>query len=210
MSITIDTVLNAGTYYFVVDGAGNSNTSNYGSLGSYTLTGFSGALPIHEITLHGNTNNDKHELDWNIVADEPIQSVEVEVSKDGSFFTSLAALTGITKQFSYAPSDNTTLYYRLKVTSVINQVAYSNTIALKATGKAKKPFTVSTLVTSEIVVNAPDNYQYRLTDANGRMIAMGTGLKGVNKINVNNKSAGMYVIQLFTSTAKQSERIIKQ
>ena len=142
MSITIDTTLNAGTYYFVVDGTGNSNTGNYGSLGSYTLTGFTGALPIHNVSLNGNTIKDKHSLSWNIIADEPMKSQIIEVSADGIIFKPLSTFNTSVKAFSYAPNDTRTLYYRLKVISVIDEIAYSNTIALRAAGKAEKIFTV--------------------------------------------------------------------
>jgi hypothetical protein len=210
MSITIDTVLNAGTYYFVVDGTGNSNTSNYGSLGSYTLTGFNGSLPIHDVSLNGNTVKEKHALNWNVIADEPIKKQILEVSTDGIIFKSLMAFNESMKSFTYVPYNNITLYYRLKVISVIDQTAYSNIISLKAAGKPENLFTVSTFVQEEITVNAAENYQYRLSDLNGRMIATGNGKKGINKINIYNKPAGLYVIQLLNENNKQTERIIKQ
>ena len=210
MSITIDTVLNAGTYYFLVDGTGNSNTSNYGSLGSYKLTGFTGPLPIHDVNLTGNIVKDKHALNWNIIADEPIKSQILEVSADGIIFKPLSALNVSVKAFSYIPYNSNILYYRLKVISVIDQTAYSNIVALRAAEKAEKLFTVPTLVQDEIIVNASENYAFRLSDANGRMIAMGTGIKGINKINVNTKPDGLYIIQLFNENEKQTERIIKQ
>lgn len=210
MSITIDTTLNAGTYYFVVDGTGNSNTSNYGSLGSYTLTGFNGPLPIHDITLTGRIDQDKHDLNWSIIADEPIKTQVVEVSADGIIFKPLYALNSTAKVFSYVPYNNGILYYRIKVTSVIDETAYSNIVALRVTGKPEKIFAVSTFVQHEITVNAYENYQYRLSDANGRMITIGTGTKGMNRINVDNKPAGLYILQLFTENEKQTERIIRQ
>ena len=210
MSITIDTTLNAGTYYFLVDGTGNSNTSNYGSLGSYTLTGFNGPLPIHDITLNGTTDKDKHNLGWTIIADEPIKTQVVEVSTDGIIFKPLYTLSSTAKAFSYVPYNSGMLYYRIKVTSVIDQTAYSNIVALKVTGKPEKLFTVSTFVQNEITVNAYENYQYRLSDANGRMIAIGNGTKGMNRINVDNKPSGLYILQLFSNNEKQTERIIKQ
>jgi hypothetical protein len=210
MGITIDTVLNAGTYYFVVDGTGNLNTSNYGSLGSYSLVGFNGPVPIHDISLNGNSANNKHSLNWSIIADEAIRSQVLEVSTDGIIFKPLSALNISVKSYSYVPYNNSTLYYRLKVISVIDQTAYSNIVALKATGKPDKLFSVSTLVHDEITVNASENYHFLLTDASGRMISTGTGVKGTNKINVNNKPAGLYIIQLFINNEKQTERIIKQ
>jgi len=102
------------------------------------------------------------------------------------------------------------LYYRLKVTSVIDQTAYSNVVALKSTEGAGKPYTVSTFVKQHITVNAAENFQYLLSDINGRTIAAGKGTMGMNMIHLTNQPAGMYVLQLVGPGAKQSERIIKQ
>ena len=210
MHVSIDTVLNAGTYFIMVSNAGNSNTSSYGSIGSYTLTGFNGALPIHDVSLTGRIDNDKHAMSWNIIADEAIQKQVLEVSSDGILFKALSTFNMSARTFSYAPYNNSTLYYRLKVTSVIGETAYSNIVALKATGKSASLFTVSTLVHNEIMVNASENYQFILSDANGRRIAAGSGIKGMNKINVDNRPGGLYIIQLISNNEKQTERIIKQ
>jgi hypothetical protein len=210
MSVTIDTVLNAGVYYFRIHGTGNSNVGAYGSLGAYTLNGVSSTLPIRDIRLTGTTDNNMHNLRWQIIADEPIKSIIIETSEDGSLFNALTAINNPVVAFAYQPYTNNIVYYRLKVTSVLDQTVYSNTIALKATGNINRLFYVSTLVQDDITVNAPGQYQYRLNDMNGRTIATGTGLKGINKIHLYNQPAGMYIIRLFSNNKQQTERIIKQ
>ncbi len=210
MKVTIDTTLNAGTYYFVLDGTGNANTSNYGSLGSYTLTGFKSALPIHSVVLNGNTDKNKHNLSWNIVADEPIKSQLIEYSNDGINFKPLTATASAARGFSYNPFDGNTRYYRLKITSVIEQTAYSNIVALRGIGKTENVYTVSTFVTSQVIVNAYENYQFKLMDANGRILQIGNGTKGINSLDVSNKPAGMYILQLYNNNQIHTERIIKQ
>lgn len=210
MSVHIDTTLNAGTYYFLVSGAGNEYASDYGSLGSYTITGFRGALAIHNITLSGSINKAKHQLNWNIIADEPIRTQVIEVSVDGRNFAPLNTINAARNSFEYIPNQTSVIYYRLKVTSVIDQTAYSNVVALKSNESSGKQFTVSTFVQQRITVNAGDNYQYLLSDINGRTIAFGKGTMGTNTIDLTKQPAGMYVLQLVSAGAKQSERIIKQ
>jgi hypothetical protein len=210
LSITIDTILNAGTYYIKIYGTGNSNVGSYGSLGSYTISGSFGALPIHDVSLSGTVDKNKHSLSWRIIADEPIKTIEVETSGDGSNFNALTMVTPAATKFSYQPYKSNTVFYRLKVTSVLNQTVYSNTIALKGTGNTDKLFNVSTLVQNEIIINAAENYQYRISDMNGRIINTGTGLRGINSVNISNQSKGMYIIQLFNNGQQQTERIIKQ
>jgi len=210
MNVVEDISLTSGTYYIIVSGTGNAYTPEYGSLGGYNLKGFTGALPIHDVSLSGRTEGSKHNLSWNVVADEPIKTQEIEVSDDAINFRSFYSTNGITKNFNYSPYRSTTLYYRLKVTSVLYQTVYSNVISLRGAEKADNAFQVSTLVTNDIVVNASDNYQYRLSDISGKLIAIGNGTKGLNKINVTSQPSGVYVIQLINNDSKQTERIIKQ
>lgn len=210
LRVTIDTILTAGTYYLRVLGAGNTNVGAYGSLGSYTITGSFSGLPIREVRLGGTVDNATHNLNWKIVADEIIKTIEIQTSNDGTNFTRLADAGVTSTTFSYLPNKINTVFYRLKVTSVINQTAYSNTIALKATGSDQRLFRVSTLVNNEITINADLNYQYRITNMNGAAINIGSGIKGTNRVNVSNLSKGMYFIQLFNNVQQQTERIIKQ
>jgi hypothetical protein len=210
LSVSADTILNAGTYYVMVSGVGNTNTNDYGSLGSYSIVGFRGALAIHDIALTGSVQKNKHQLNWNIVADEPIKEQVVEISFDGINFKPLYTINALDKSFNYTTNQNGNIYYRLKVTSVIDQTAYSNIIALKSTVATEKLFIVSTLVQHEITVNATENFNYRLMDGNGRYIVQGNGFKGTNRINVANQAGGMYVLQLMNNNEQQIERIIKQ
>lgn len=210
LGVTVDTILLTGTYYFLIDGTGNVNIGEYGSLGAYTLSGTSGPLPIKDITLNGNTDKGKHNLSWKITANEPMKTIDVESSTDGINFSKLTAVSPSSSSFGYTSFVNGTVFYRLKVTSVIDQTVYSNTVALTSSGSIEKSFFVSTLVQHEISVNAPVAYQYMLNDLNGRVISSGKGVKGVNKINTSTLQSGMYIIQLFNDNNRQTERIIRQ
>ncbi len=208
LSVTIDTSLTSGTYFFQVAGSGNNNTDGYGSLGSYTITGFRGALPIREVSLSGTNQNGTHSFSWNVIADEPIHNLDLQMSEDGNTFRNISSMPGSFTTASYTPQAAGTFYYRLKVTSVINEVAYSNTVALRAEGKAGK-FVVSTLVSNQININAGEAFEYFITDINGRRLISGKGNAGFNTINFD-KPAGIYVIRLLGKTIAQTERIIKQ
>ncbi len=210
MSVTIDTILNAGGYYLKIDGTGNVNVGEYGSLGSYTINGTSGALPIHDVSLNGTTEKNQHKLSWKIIADESVKTIVIEASEDGNRFNTLTTASGTATNFSYHSYKPGPIYYRLKVTSVLDQTVYSNTIVLKGTGNIERPFYVSTLVRDQITINAVRGYQYLLSDMNGRTVSKGTGLAGINKINFPDQPNGMYIIRLFSNNEQQTERIIKQ
>ena len=214
LNAAIDTTLDAGTYYVMLQGTGNVNTTNYGSLGSYSISGTftaAGPLPIRDVALAGKADKGLHSLSWNIIADEPIRTIVVQSSVDGRLFNTIATLDGNEKGFSYMPTANADMFYRLTVTSVINQTVYSNVITLKsAVSTVVKPFKVSTLVHSEIVVNATEDYQYQIIDIQGRVVARGESNAPLNRINVSNIPNGMYIIQMINNRQRQTERIIKQ
>ena len=214
LNAVIDTTLNAGTYFVTVQGTGNVNTTNYGSLGSYTISGTfveAGALPIRDVALTGKTDRGNHNLSWNIIADEPIKIIVVQSSTDGRFFTTLATLNPKETGFSYTPTINSDIFYKLKVTSVIDQTVFSNVISLKSASQTQlQKFKVSTLVHNEIMVNAYENYHYQLADISGRVIETGSSNAGMNRINISNIPNGIYIIQMITNNQRQTERIIKQ
>ncbi len=211
LSVSIDTALNSGTYYLVVKGTGNINAAEYGSLGSYQLSGTSTkVLAIHDVRLQGNSRNNKHNLDWTIIADEPIINQILEVSKDGLNFETLGNIDNVNKLYSYQPQFKTTLFYRLKITSSIGQTAYSNIISLQAVNTTRKQFTVATLVQQDMSIQATEKFEYALYDIKGRLLLKGKGSNGLNKISTTTLPAGLFIVQMQANNYKQTERIIKQ
>jgi hypothetical protein len=108
---------------------------------------------------------------------------------------------------SYDKNDH---YYRIKVTSVIDQVVYSNVIRLKSEGETPKPYQLNTMVYSQIQISATENLQYKIMDMNGRTYQTGKISTGMNRIDMNRNISGAYIIQLFAQNKTYAERIIKQ
>ena len=212
LNVTIDTTLMAGDYYMVVNGAGNENTTNYGSLGSYNIAGVFSPLtttPVSQVLLSGESDKGKHNLSWSIISEQPIQDLSIESSADGSIFTMLTKTASSSVNFSYAPIIKENIFYRLKVTSVTGQVTYSNIVPLKAVESISNTFSVSTLVKSEIKVNASQNYQFQLADMSGRIIRSGSADAGLNTININNSPNGIYIMQIICNSQRTTQRIVK-
>ena len=212
LNVAVDTTLNSGVYYLVVQGAGNANTSNYGSLGSYNISGTFSPLfttPIKQVLLSGKTDKDKHILDWSIISDEPVSSLSLESSTNGTNFTTLTTLAQGTQSYSYSPFVNENIFYRLKAVSITDQAVYSNVIALKLNGNSQKSFTISTMVHSEVTVNAMEDYDYQLADMSGRIIRGGKGKIGINTININANPNGIYIMQIISNNQRTTERIVK-
>jgi hypothetical protein len=210
MSVSIDTALSAGTYYMLVDGTGNTYASEYGSLGSYALKGTGSILAVRSVKLSGTNENEKHNLEWEIIADEKISSVTVQSSVDGVLFRDIATVGMPSINFSLKPFGQGNMYYRLKVISEKNEAVFSNSIVLKTPERFNRIFTVSTFTRNDIAVNATEQFRYALFDGNGNLLEKGNGIKGFTNIMLANRPNGIYVLQLAAQGSVVAERIVKQ
>lgn len=212
LDVSVDTTLMAGDYYVLVQGAGNANATKYGSLGSYRLSGvFSPltVLPITQVLLSGETNNGKHDLEWSIITDDTVKSLTIESSSDGAIFTTLTTISPNASNFVYAPLLQENIFYRLKTITAGGQVIYSNVISLKPVESINNVVKVSSLVNSEITVNASQNYNYLLSDMSGRILKTGKAPAGLSNINMNNSPNGIYFLQIICNSQRITQRIVK-
>lgn len=214
LSSVIDTTLTSGTYYIKVEGRGNIYAPNYASLGSYALTGNFTAgspLPLRRLELHGNLNEDKHQLSWIIDADEQVVKQVLEVSTDGLNFTALSQPSNSSRSFSYAPTITTPLLYRLKVTFDNGREYYSNIVTLKSVSITPKPKLLGNFITTSIIsVSSPGNYTYSVFDLSGKIITKGSLTSGVNTINASGMFSGMYIIRFEDAGHQWIEKMVRQ
>ncbi len=211
----IDSVLNAGTYFLSVTNVSNNNAINYGMLGNYTLSGNfipGGALPIHSLNLSGTVTNNKHELNWSILADEPIESIKVEMSADGRNFSSLQEVNGNLRKFVYQSFEKGTVYYRLYVITASQLKYYSNIISLKEVngGSNYNLLTNMVFAGNPITVTSKGTYNWKLIDMNGRRLGAGTINTGVNRIDATKFNSGIYLLQVINGVETSTEKIIIQ
>lgn len=80
----VDTNLNAGIYYLVVDGVGNIYHNDEGSIGLYSITGnILSVLPVKNFNFSGKLINDKHQLSWLLQTDDAVKKLVLESAVDG-------------------------------------------------------------------------------------------------------------------------------
>ncbi|HET9057227.1 MAG TPA: T9SS type A sorting domain-containing protein [Chitinophagaceae bacterium] len=214
LDVNIDTSLTAGQYYLSIDGvASNYTPSDYGIVGGYTLNGsylVTGGLPIYSFDLTGFTRNDQHELNWKIVADEEIESITVQQSKDGKNFSSVYSLNGEARSYTYKPFDNKNTYYKIKAVTAMGITYYSNTILLKGILGGSEFSILNNTISSELVVLSKETSQYQIVSVNGNVVATGTLNNGTTHINLSNIASGLYFIRVQTFDEIISKKFIKQ
>lgn len=208
MHVIIDTILNAGDYFLVLQGAGNMNTTAYGSLGSYTLKGLYGVLPVCNINLNGVVKNNVHQLNWQIDCNEVISSVVLQSSVDGSQYSDVNTVTN-SSVYNNLLFQNTDMYYRLQVNTRSGNIFYSSTTLLKKS-IGDQQFIVSSLVTNSISIVAPSDFKYQVLDVSGNRLVMGNGKTGYNNISMQNHPAGAYIIVIHAYGETKTVRIVKQ
>lgn len=201
-----------GKYFVVVEGASNHYTSNYGSLGSYTISGTlrpMSPMSVTQLTLRGSSSRDEHKLVWDLICDESIADQSIEVSYDGKEFKNLSVLSAAMRQFHYAPMVSGEIYYRVKVVTASGLTAYSNVVSLKQQSNVGSITIKATMVTGSIEIEADRDYQFILSDLNGKILKKGNGTGGRNVINIANYTTGIYIVQIVSNSQKNTHRIVK-
>jgi len=210
----VDTTVNPGTYYVRVTNTSNVNTTNYGMLGNYLMSGTfvaNSSLPVYSLVLTGNNNKSTHELNWNIVADEALENIVIETSEDGTHFTKLQDVDGSSRSFSYKPLTSGSRFYRLHVTTASQLEYYSNVINIKDVEHSAKIKILNNRISgNEIMVQSKGQYGYRLIDMGGRNLISGKMITGFNRITTPTLQSGMYLLQIADGTELTTERIMIQ
>jgi hypothetical protein len=212
LNVGVDTNLNGGTYYLVVDGVANANLPDYGSLGFYTLSAsILHALPIHRLALTARMNNDDHDLHWDYFADEAVKEIHIESSKDGIHFGFLTKLSADARSFSWKPFTNERIHYRVKVIVAADERAYySNIIDLRKLTAGKFIDIANTMITDHIRINVDKKFYYQLFDETGRLLQRGALQQGFNQVAVTTIKKGMLFLRLQHASETYTEKLIKR
>ncbi len=176
------------------------------------------------LAFRGLERNNKVELNWDLVSDHHIATVEIEKSVNGGNYRSIATVwtDASTKSFRY--TDNETLTqgscYRLKMIASNGAVQYSNIVAFKAglakaTGVKMYPTVVRNSTTLQYTATSNNNIQFQVMDMSGRVV-MQQSLnvnEGTNNIQINgmeNLLPGQYVAVVNNGLERSSQSFVKQ
>jgi hypothetical protein len=209
----VDSNLNSGTYYVVVEGVANAYTADYSSVGYYAVTGSIGAtLPIHRLTLSGRVDGNVHALNWIYQADEAVKAIEVQYSKDGVHYDALTQLGPEAKTFSWKPFNKSNGWYRVRVITVADERSYySNIIALRDEATNNGPVQImNNIIASHIAVNTNKEFTYQLMDATGRLLQRGQLVAGTNRIDVHTAQKGLLLLRVQGDNESYTSKLIKQ
>lgn len=202
LDASIDTILEPGTYYVKVEAVDNANIQKYAMIGSYTVSGtFGGSVivPIYSLTLKAVNNR----LEWDIVADEPLDKIWIEISNAPNNFKVFKYVSGLNGSTTYEQGG----YYRLAATTISGETYYSKVIYVKPVSKASYQL-ISNQVNNNITINANKKHSWILYDISGKRISSGILVNGTNNIQIN-ITKGIYILQIIDNNTIHTEKIIK-
>lgn len=220
LNARIDTILNSGTYYLIVDGTGNINSNNdYGSLGSYSFEGVykgitnqsmsTSSMASVAASITGSRIKDGNLISWPKNAISIGESITILYSDGENDFKELARPDAKTTSYIHNVKTSGIYFYKLKITEKSGVVRFSNAIQIEVNA-AVSVFKVVKQPQQPVLVNSTEPYEYRVVDNNGRVIQAGKAMAGSKAIDVRNYPAGIYNLQLINLREQLVERFMNK
>ena len=209
-----DTILNPGFYYLKVEGKGNIYAPSYASLGSYAIKALVEGgipLPIRLVKLQALNIRNQFQFRWSIEADEKVKEQTLEVSTGGNDFQPLAEVLAEDRSYAHNSIATISSQYRLHVVFEGGAHYYSNIVLLPGTEMVQRPKILGNMVNSDIInIQCFGNYQYDVTDLNGKTVSKGQLVSGVNSIDLPRIMPGIYMIRFNGNNQQWTDKLLRQ
>lgn len=170
-------------------------------------------LPLDIVRFNGYATATGVVLNWHTANMQQVKGFSIEKSNDAIHFTSCGFVDAtLAKQYSFTDSKTTAgkTYYRLKSIDFDGTFSYSKivTINYASTGTANvfpnpihKAFTVSTSFS---------NFEYRIADAQGKIVQQGKSAQPVLQLNSQHWPKGFYLLHIWHQQSSHSIKLLKE
>lgn len=200
LNASIDSNLQAGSYYLVVEGTANSFAPDYGSVGMYTINGsLASTLAVEALELKGRRMGSSHLLQWNFLSTTPVQHIDIEGAADGMPYSRIATVPAQARSYTLPAPATGRMQYRLKLLEQTGKAVYSNTLTLagdNGTGRIRFLYrNQSVEVTTELA--AP----YVLYNSMGQQVLSGQLATGTQQLALGSLPGGVYILQVKSAAA---------
>ena len=165
-------------------------------------------LPLQLINFSAQQNEQKITLNWQTQNEVNSKEFVIELSKDGNTFiaqNTISAFGNGNHFYSYALTETTAKYVRLKMVDANGKYAYSNIIKLTAT--TQKGIIINHPINSKVLQINVSSMLYNNTpvyiyDANGKLLKQFIIYQGLQTIDVSNICGQIIYIRTQCSTEK--------
>lgn len=208
LSVSFDTTLISGKYFVIIEGAPTEFLPDYGSIGYYTIQGtVASTLPVQQFKLTGIANGHAQTLNWNFISDEPVTSLNILYSEDGTIFRNISSLPANTEKFLYYPAPSKKHFYRMEAITKYTGSYFSNIIQLSG-DKDNRPYAF--ISGNDLLVYSVSNAEGQIFNFSGSLLFNAKINKGMNRVPLNRIINGPVVFVLNSGNDKQSFRLIKR
>ena len=219
----IDTTLASGTYYVIVDGTGNVNSSNdYGSLGSYSITGTYAGTTTTTTTTTTSTNNTStnvisgikvkggNKLSWSNNTIKGGEAMTLLYANENSEeFKELSRPNSNATSFVHQISKPELYTYKLQIIDKTGSIRFSNSVTIDSKNNTGV-FKIIKQVQQPVVINATEGYDFQVVDNYGRVLQAGKAPAGTKSIDARSYPAGIYNIKLSSESEERVEKFINR
>jgi len=222
LNARIDTTLNAGTYYVIIDGTGNINAGNdYGSLGAYTIEGTyqpitaittttAGSSNTNTLTVTGIQVKNGNKINWSNIDMKGTAAISVMVATQEGDYKEIGRPSLDAKTYVHQTTTPAAYTYMLKLIEKNGAVQFSNTVTIDVKNGNAGIFKVIKQAQQPVIVNAAEAYEYQVVDNFGHVVLAGKAAAGNQTIDVRNQPGGIYNLRLMNATEQRTEKFMNR
>jgi hypothetical protein len=214
LNARIDTTLGEGTYYIIVDGSGNVNSVNdYGSLGSYSLTGEfikNDLLPLPNVfgDISGMRIKTGNMIMWKPDLVKSGETIALMCAIGGSeYFKEISRPSSSTGNYVHRLNDLTIYTYKLKVIQESGSIRFTNSVTIDPRMQSSV-FTIIRQPQQPVIINSTQGYEFQVINADGKIIQSGRVDSGMKAINMTSFPAGLYSVRVTNQNEQRVEKFL--
>ena len=214
LNARIDTTLGEGTYYIIVDGTGNVNSVNdYGSLGSYSLSGEFIKNDIQPLPnafgdISGMRIKTGNMIMWKPDLVKSGETIAMMCAIGGSEdFREISRPSSTIGSYVHRLTDLTIYTYKLKIIQESGSIRFTNSVTIDPRIKSSI-FTIIRQPQQPLIINSPQGYEFQVINSEGKIIQSGRVDSGMKAINMTSLPAGIYSLRVINQNEQRVEKFL--
>ncbi len=214
LNARIDTTLGAGTYYIIVDGTGNVNSVNdYGSLGSYSITGEfikNEIQPLPNVfgDISGVRIKTGNMIMWKPDLIKSGESIALMCAIGGSEeFKEISRPSPSIGSYVHRLNDLTIYTYKIKIIEESGAIRFTNSVMIDPRVKSSI-FTIIRQPQQPVIINSSQGYEFQVVNIDGKIIQSGRVESGMKTINMTAFPAGIYSLRVINQNEQRIEKFL--
>jgi hypothetical protein len=172
-----------------------------------------GVVPLKLESFIGiSTTGCKTILNWKTGTESNIKNIEVQRSEDGVLFYKAGEIgpKGSNSLYSFATTNLTDAYFRLKINDLDGYYEYSNILSIKSNCNTTYKVMPNPAISSIEIIDLKNDDKIFILDMLGRIFLTFNSPQNNNKFDIQKLAPGMYILQIINNVKVNTNiKIIK-